>query len=609
MMSIESFNDDDDDCSPSPVDDDQDNDENGDELARCRGNKDVIGKFSLRNIMSFDPLRLQSTCWRNRRMSSLVMNDTAGDAKVTSVLHYGVDVRFSPGRFHYTAAELEPYRKVGDPEMDYLLEYLTKTDGVGAGGRCGAFDDIIANAANDYRLNIDSPICKFYTHYYENVPDWVDYDEIQRGIDVFLAYLPAAGCALFYRSLVGGFSIPKIAVVLVATRYLVPSEGGYRSKEAMDRERKRSEERLIDTGGFLACCFAPPPSSSSSDGNNGNNDLPSAAASLRPGGRGWTSALRVRVLHAKVRRSLLRRSDPRWDVDANGVPINQEDMIATLLAFSVNVLLGIELASGRPLNGRDQRDYLALWRYLGWLLGVDTPEETTGRWVATSSNGGGFGDKRLVPIDPCGPRRSRYAESYRSFDGSSIEWDPNADVVDLDDDPIIHSYGTLESIILHLLHPEQSSRLIVNHLLNLRRSIVFRSEVCRKFLGDSLSDQLGIPKSQTNWVGWRIASLHNFVSHVCIKIFLYIFLVFLRGYTLLTMACPLFRQRAIVWHGNLEGKFLCLWEKSHEDRVTKAASKLEVGVAKSTTKKKSLCPFAMIMDPNSGNGQQVVVEE
>lgn len=47
-------------------------------------------------------------------------------------------------------------------------------------------------------------------------------------------------------------------------------------------------------------------------------------------------------------------------------------MGATLLAFSYNVLVGIELIGGAPLPQEQQDDYLALWRYIGWLLGVDS---------------------------------------------------------------------------------------------------------------------------------------------------------------------------------------------------------------------------------------------
>ena len=84
---------------------------------------------------------------------------------------------------------------------------------------------------------------------------------------------------------------------------------------------------------------------------------------LLPGGVGWRTALHVRVLHAKVRYAILhRKGKKKWNVKELGVPINQEDMAATLLAFSINVLSGIDLIAGRSVSDQEQIDYLALWR-------------------------------------------------------------------------------------------------------------------------------------------------------------------------------------------------------------------------------------------------------
>jgi len=373
------------------------------------------------SLFRFDSSNLQSTQYRNKQMLSSITTPP------TFIHHFGVEVCFTE-QFHYTKAELEPYRKVGDEEMDKILQYLSQNkDGCG----CGAFDDVISYIAEEYQVNgdADTPTVQFYKHYYENIPNWIDYDQIQRGIDVFLAYLPVAGCSLFYRSLVGGFSIPQIVEVLQATQYLVG-------------DKEKSVERLFDTGGFLACCFAPSPPTTTTD----TNDIQSAL-SLRPGGKGWEAALRVRVLHAKVRRSLLQSKKRVWDVETNGIPINQEDMAATLLAFSVNVLLGIEIIAGRPLPENEQVDYLALWRYIGWLLGVDTVETEEGRSSNASKH------SNLPPIDPCGERKIGIK------DANSQE-----DILFDDGNSIIHSYATLESMILHLLHPKKSSRSLVSHL-------------------------------------------------------------------------------------------------------------------------------------------------
>lgn len=360
-----------------------------------------------------------------------------------------------------------------------------------------------------------------------------------------------AGVALFYRSLTGGFSIPQIVEVLVATRYLVPAVGRARN----DRDKQRTMERIIDTGGMLACCFAP-------TAEIDESMLSSSA--LRPKGKGWVACLRVRALHAKIRRSLLKSN--RWDCERNGVPINQEDLCATLLAFSVNVLSGIEIVLGQPLPEGDQRDYLALWRYIGWLLGVDSFEcAENGKVVNSNPNAA-----KVPPIDPCGPSK-------------------------VGDDSILHAYATLESVILHLLHPEENAAALVEHLLSLRSFVSFRSEVCRIFLGGPLSDRLRIAKTSVDWTSLRRGRPMNFavslVGFVCIKVFVLVFMYSLRVYTVLTFRSTWFKRRVTKWHGNFQVRFLSVWESSHLKRMNEAT-------CRKSTKKVQACPFAMVMDPS-----------
>jgi len=512
---------------------------------------DDCGYSSIGSLFRFDSSNLQSTKWRNKQMLSSITTPP------TYIHHFGVEVCFTE-QFHYTKAELEPYRKVGDEEMDELLQYLSQNkDGCG----CGPFDDVISYIAKEYQANCDAdtPTVQFYKHYYENIPYWVDFEQIQRGIDVFLAYLPVAGCSLFYRSLVGGFSIPEIVEVLQATQYLVG-------------DKEKSVERLLDTGGFLACCFAPSLPTAKTD----TTSEVQSASSLRPGGKGWEAALRVRVLHAKVRRSLLQSKRRVWDVETNGIPINQEDLAATLLAFSVNVLLGIEIIAGKPLPENEQYDYLALWRYIGWLLGVDTVETEEGRSSNASKH------SNLPPIDPCGGRK------LGKTDANCQE-----DILFDDGNSIIHSYTALESMILHLLHPKKSSCDLVSHLLNLRRFVIFRSEVCRTFLGQELSDELDISRSTIKWKGLKWETFNNVMTHLVIKFFVYSFLIFLRVYTVMTMSFSWTRRRAIKFHAVLETKFLIGWQQMNAKRVTRAKATIKNSDPKSI----SNCPFSMIMPP------------
>ena len=475
-------------------------------------------------------------------------------------------------QYHYSTEELEPYRQVGDEEMDDLLELCA---GEGAEG-AGRFDDIVrlsAEAAeslspHDKAAASASParraLADFYNRY-STPPSFVDWEQLQRGIDIFITYAPAAGTSLYYRSLVGGFSIPKITQVLFATRYLAPPS-----------PPEKVKERLMDTGGFLAACFAPVP------GNNEDattRTLPAAA--IRPGGPGWAAALRVRHLHARVRRSILQSKTLDWDTEEFGIPINQEDMSATVLAFSVNVLVGIEFIGGRALSEDDQKDYLALWRYLSWLLGVEINENGTMR----KSN--------LPPLDPCSGIKA----------GGSV----NAE-----SDPIAHSYSLLESVIFHLLTPNDISKQVASHLLDIGRNskkermqgkvaannsdnheedtasrtfgFQYRAFMCRRNLGEPLANALDLPHppkfSLMYGVLFSLSSIH---------------LTLMRIYTMFTMHVPFLRTRIYRWHASGMSTFFSAWEIEHNKRMRRANVSDNNGDAE--MKGGSACPFALVMQP------------
>ena len=356
------------------------------------------------------------------------------------------------GGFHLSRQELEPYRLLGD-SVDEILLKLDES-----GQTLGAADDLLIMMEdalkNDpsNRSPVEAEMASFLQKY-KTLPEWVDKEQLQRGQEVFLAYLPAASLSLYYRSLVAGFSIPKISEVINATGYLAPTS---RPDVVL--------QRLLDTGELTTACTAL------------------GIDAILPGGTGWKTALYVRFLHAKVRFALLNRQGKRkWDVNDLGVPINQEDLAATLLAFSVNVLFGIDLISGISLSEEERLDYLALWRYLGWILGVETTFENRRNGQLTM--------KELPPLDPCGPGV-----------GCTIQ------------DPIKNSNSILQSIIFHLLEPDERSHAIAIHLLKItdrkppgvslkeipdefykNELFYLRCYNCRQMVGNELADALGLP--------------------------------------------------------------------------------------------------------------------
>ncbi len=99
------------------------------------------------------------------------------------------------------------------------------------------------------------------------------------------------------------------------------------------------------------------------------------------GGDGWQSAVRVRLLHANVRRRVLKMAERRkassspggqaiYDVEKNGMPINQEDLLGTLCAFSSAPLAMLQKIGITP-TAQEREDYIALWRHVGFYMGIE----------------------------------------------------------------------------------------------------------------------------------------------------------------------------------------------------------------------------------------------
>ncbi len=86
------------------------------------------------------------------------------------------------------------------------------------------------------------------------------------------------------------------------------------------------------------------------------------------GAAGLEAAVRVRLIHARVRRALDRSE--AWQADAWGVPINQYDMAGTVLLFSSVLVEGLD-ALGFTTSPAERDAVVHLWRYAGRVMGVD----------------------------------------------------------------------------------------------------------------------------------------------------------------------------------------------------------------------------------------------
>lgn len=89
--------------------------------------------------------------------------------------------------------------------------------------------------------------------------------------------------------------------------------------------------------------------------------------SLTKNALAFTTILKVRLLHATIRYHLKNHSEwnHKW-----GLPINQEDMMGTNLAFSLLIVRGLRKI-GKTVSAHEAESYLYLWYVVGQLLGID----------------------------------------------------------------------------------------------------------------------------------------------------------------------------------------------------------------------------------------------
>jgi hypothetical protein len=165
----------------------------------------------------------------------------------------------------------------------------------------------------------------------EAVPEWVDWDQIERGAEVGRWLGQNAADVLLNLSLIGGYRYGGPTDLLVAT-------GGLVGDATM--------RRLGETQKWTVAVSRP--------------------GAMRRNSEGYKLTLHVRLMHALVN----DRFASKWNIDRWGMPISQSDQAGTLSLFS-GVLLLASRGLGVPISREDSDAVMHLWRYIGWLMGVD----------------------------------------------------------------------------------------------------------------------------------------------------------------------------------------------------------------------------------------------
>jgi ER-bound oxygenase mpaB/B'/Rubber oxygenase, catalytic domain len=219
---------------------------------------------------------------------------------------------------------LNSQRLVGDVEADTLIQSTF------AANQQGVLYGLFKLEETEIEYQPDSELKKFLITQKQK-PAWFNQKRLQNGQKLFKQY------ALEVMALLGAMSLP----------YCYAASPGNKALYLSDKMRNSPGKRLMDTASFVISVLTP--------------------GKLEDGETGHIHINKVRLIHALSRYYLKKL--PSWNMEW-GVPINQEDMAGTNMAFSYVILLGMQ-QSGFILSQKEKEDFLFAWRYIGYQMNID----------------------------------------------------------------------------------------------------------------------------------------------------------------------------------------------------------------------------------------------
>ena len=166
----------------------------------------------------------------------------------------------------------------------------------------------------------------------DHPPAWVDWEQLRRGS---IAYFRAG---------------PLVSFALTCS-VIAGSERAYgisRSVVFTGRLDAKAYVRAKETTRWLVAAGRP-------DG-------------MRRDSEGFKLTVQVRLLHAMVRRSISR--SPHWDWDAWGMPLADIDGLYAISYDFTEAMVDALAKVGVAFSDQELEDVYALWRYIGWVMGV-----------------------------------------------------------------------------------------------------------------------------------------------------------------------------------------------------------------------------------------------
>jgi hypothetical protein len=223
----------------------------------------------------------------------------------------------------WSDAFLDSLRGHGDPAADSLVSDLF----TGTGDATSAFRALVVQ-----HHEVTDPRFAAFLDETAEVPDWVKPELVSAGQECFARWGSHVFTALYAAALPSAYACRRGVQVLGLTARL-------------ETDAKR---RLNETAQFHLDVMEP--------------------GGLDTGAHGYSDVRHVRLMHAAVR--WLIENDPRVNWDPSwGTPINQEDLLETLLTFT-EIVFEVFDRTGVAYTDDDANAYLHAWSLIGFYLGV-----------------------------------------------------------------------------------------------------------------------------------------------------------------------------------------------------------------------------------------------
>lgn len=222
---------------------------------------------------------------------------------------------------------LDNARNVGDTPADRVVSHLVEEEQLGM-----LYGVLNTKSWKEVReVNIPDEYLKEFLFSGNCLPVWAEPEKIRNASALFRSN----GNEFLF--MLGIVSLP----------YCYAAARGALSLYHTEKIRKNTERRLLDTTAFLIEIMRP--------------------GAFDEGGDGFHAVKQVRLRHALARYYLLKIPEIQ---KLSEIPLNQEDMAGTNLAFSYVALKAMPKI-GVNFSKETQNDYLHFWSVIGVLLGLE----------------------------------------------------------------------------------------------------------------------------------------------------------------------------------------------------------------------------------------------